>query len=195
MLVNKGDKLIVTKDVASFLREGDIVEVLNVEGNVISFSFGDGMHKGMMNFAECEAHFKKYEEPKEAPSVTKEMIEKIINNSEIEVQTIHDKCTIVSCKLPNGFIIVESSACVSPENYDEDMSVEICMDRIIDKVWELEGYRLQSELYEEETGCSYGCKCGDCFCDCDEDEDDEEDECLNTDLDCDDCKHYNECWK
>lgn len=192
MLV-KGDKLIVTKTVADFLKEGDIVEILGIDGNVISFSFGGGMHKGVMNFAECEAHFKKYEEPKESPTVTKEMIERIINNSEIEVQTIHDKCTIVSCKLPNGFIIVESSACVSPENYDKDMGVEICMDRIIDKVWELEGYKLQSELYEKETKCPCDCDCGDCPC---EDEcEDECDECLDADLDCDNCEYYNECWK
>lgn len=192
MLV-KGDKLIVTKDVASFLKEGEIVEVIGIEGDMISFVFGNGMHKGLMNFAECEAHFEKYVEPKVAPTVTEEMIKEILENSDIEVDTVFDKCTIVTCKLPNGFVIVESSACVSPENYDEDMGLEICMDRIANKVWELEGYKLQSKLYEEENECPYDCNgCGECPCE--EDYDEEVGECLDTDLDCDDCKHRKECW-
>lgn len=148
MLVNKGDKLIVTKDVANFLRKGEVVEVIDINGDMISFVFGDGMHKGLMNFAECEAHFTKYVEPKVVPTVTEEMIEDIINHSNITVDTIFEKCTVVSCRLPNGFVIVESSACVSPENYDEEMGVDICMGKIIDKIWELEGYKLQDELYQ-----------------------------------------------
>lgn len=184
MLV-KGDKLVVTKDVASFLKKGEIVEVVEVNGDMISFSFGDGMHRGLMNFTEYEEHFEKYVEPKKAPTLTDEYIDEIIDNSDISVSTVFDKCTVVVCKLPNGFVITESSACVSPENYDKEIGIEICMNRIRDKIWELEGYKLQCELYE--------CDCEDCDCpyDCDEcpyDEDeDEEDECLDTDSDCDDC--------
>ena len=60
-MLAKGNKLIVTVDVASFLKKGDVVEIVDVEGDIISFAFGeDFMHKGMMNFAECEAHFTKY---------------------------------------------------------------------------------------------------------------------------------------
>nr|WP_254786645.1 Gp49 family protein [Cytobacillus oceanisediminis] len=70
----------------------------------------------------------------------------IIDNSIVEVQTIFDKCTVVSCQLPNGFIIVESSACVDPANYDVKLGAQICMERITNKIWELEGYRLQDEL-------------------------------------------------
>ena len=42
MLAN-GDKLIVTKKVAPFLNEGDVVKVTNVtDDGIISFAFGDG---------------------------------------------------------------------------------------------------------------------------------------------------------
>ena len=84
-------------------------------------------------------------------SVTVEQIQEIMNHSTVTVQTLHGKCTIVTCKLPNGFVIVESSACVDPANYDEKMGTEICINRIKDKVWELEGYRLQANLYEMRT--------------------------------------------
>ena len=191
MLVN-GDKLVVVKDVASFLKEGDIAKVIDVsENGMISFAFGDGfMHKGLMSETECKEHFKKYEEPKPvAPTVTQEMVTKIILDSHIEVMTIFDKCTIVACQLPNGFVIVESSACVSPENYDEEVGVSICLDKIADKIWELEGYKLQDVLYEE----------FDCDCDCDEcpygdeccEEDDEYDEYEDDEeLNCDECDIY-----
>lgn len=79
-------------------------------------------------------------------TVTQEDIKEIINNSKVEVQTVLDKCTIVTCQLPNGFIIVESSACVDPANYDENLGAQVCMERIVKKVWELEGYVLQNKL-------------------------------------------------
>jgi Phage protein (N4 Gp49/phage Sf6 gene 66) family len=79
-------------------------------------------------------------------TVTKEHVDGILENSFIDTFTSFGKCTIVTCQLPNGFIIVESSACVDPTNYDEDMGRKICLGRIEDKIWELEGYKLQSEL-------------------------------------------------
>lgn len=81
-------------------------------------------------------------------TVTKEQVEKIINEAEVEIKTFFDKCTIVTAQLSNGFVIVESSACVDPANYDENLGAQICLERITNKVWELEGYKLQSQLAE-----------------------------------------------
>lgn len=185
MLVN-GDKLMVTKKVAPFLNEGDVVEVVSVDDDgIISFAFGEGfVHMGVMNTAECESHFEKIEEKdeREIPTITEEYVASILENSDFEVFTTFEKCTVVSCRLPNGFVITESSACVNPENYDEDLGAEICFDRITNKVWELEAYRLQQELYEDNA---VYCDCEMCEgCPCDE----EFDECLDTDLDCDECE-------
>lgn len=79
-------------------------------------------------------------------TVTQKQIDQIFRDSEIDVKTIFDKCTVVSVKLPNGFVIVESCACVDPSNYDENLGKEICIERIKNKIWELEGYKLQNEL-------------------------------------------------
>lgn len=198
-MVNIGDKMVVTKKVTSFLDKGDIIEIMDVGDNgMISFAFGDGfMHKGVMNMAECEEHFEKVVE-KKAPSITAERIEKILSCSDIEAYTAFDKCTVVSCKLPNGFVIVEYSACVSPENYDEEMGIDICMNKIENKIWELEGYRLQEELYQN----SVMSNCNDCSCCCDDEEDieievetkieieEEIEECPCKCTNCDDCFYY-----
>lgn len=80
-------------------------------------------------------------------TVTQSVIDELMESCDIAVTTAFDKCTIVACKLPNGFVIVESSSCVDPANYDEDMGVDICMKNIENKLWELEGYLLQNKLY------------------------------------------------
>ena len=180
MTVNVGDKLVVTKKVSSFLDVNDIVEVVGVdeENNIISFAFGEGlMHMGVMNFAECKAHFEKYVEKTKMSTVTSLQIEEIMENSEYEFYTAFDKCTIVACRLPNGFVIVESSACVDPKNYDVDKGIDICLDKIMNKLWELEGYNLTvllngdnitrdifEDTFEEDFGdrCDY--ECDECDC-------------------------------
>ena len=68
------------------------------------------------------------------------------------------KCTIVAVQLANGFVIVESSACVDPKNYNLKTGIEICIDKIKNKLYELEGYKLQSKNFEvnnenEYSGC------------------------------------------
>ena len=66
----------------------------------------------------------------------------------MRVRTIFDKCTVVSMQLANGFILTESSACVDSNNYDFDVGMKICRERIENKLWELEGYALQKAIFE-----------------------------------------------
>jgi Phage protein (N4 Gp49/phage Sf6 gene 66) family len=78
--------------------------------------------------------------------VTPEHIAEIIGQSTVDIKSVFGKTTIVSVQLPNGFVIVESSSCVDPVNYNEDLGAEICFQRIENKLWELEGYVLQNAL-------------------------------------------------
>ena len=153
MLV-KGDKIKLVKPIGMFTNVGEICDVVDVsEDGVISFKFG-GVHMGCMSYDEFDKYFIKYEEPRPI-TVTPERIEQVMNDSKVTVQTLFDKCTVVACKLPSGFVIVEYSACVDPKNYNEKMGVEICMNRIKDKVWEMEGYKLQTDLYEAKFNDDY----------------------------------------
>ena len=79
-------------------------------------------------------------------TVTQEEIENIYKNSELYPRVLFGKCYMLACKLPNGFIIVESSACVDVANFDIKIGAEICIERIKNKIWELEGYKLQCKL-------------------------------------------------
>ena len=79
-----------------------------------------------------------------APSISAEMVERFIDHH--ETVTMGGKTTVVRAMLKNGFEIVESSSCVSAENYDEKLGEEICMERIRNKIWELLGFLLQTAV-------------------------------------------------
>ncbi len=79
-------------------------------------------------------------------TITQEDINGILEKTRWTVEEFHGKCTVVVAKLPNGFILTESSACVAPTNYDVNIGIKCCKDRIVNKIWELEEYRLQCEL-------------------------------------------------
>lgn len=78
--------------------------------------------------------------------VSQSTVDSIIKHSEINVETLFRKVTVVTAKLPNGFVLVESSGAVSAANYSKKIGVETCMNRIKDQIWKLEGYKLASEL-------------------------------------------------
>jgi hypothetical protein len=79
-----------------------------------------------------------------APSISAEMVERFIDHH--ETVTMGGKTTVVRAVLKNGFEIVESSSCVSAENYDEKLGEGICMERIRNKIWELLGFLLQTAV-------------------------------------------------
>ena len=81
----------------------------------------------------------------EAPSISQQMVDDFIR--ETEVIAMGGKTTVVRAILRNGFEVVESSACVSAENYDEALGAKICMEHIKDKVWMLLGFLLQTAVH------------------------------------------------
>lgn len=74
-------------------------------------------------------------------TVTQQMVDDFIVCR--EVHTVGKKTTVVHATLKNGFEIIESSSCVDPANYSEDLGAEICSERIKNQVWHLLGFALQ----------------------------------------------------
>ena len=75
-------------------------------------------------------------------SIGEKMVDEFI--SHVETHTLGERTTVVCCVLRNGFEIVESSSCVDPKNYSEEIGHDICMGKIKDKIWELLGFLLQT---------------------------------------------------
>lgn len=57
--------------------------------------------------------------------------------------------TYVTVRMKNGFTLRESTTCVDPANYSEEIGKQICLEKIEDKVWFLLGYALQDRVYKE----------------------------------------------
>lgn len=177
---NNGEKLVAIKAVTGIFDEGDIIEVINVnDEGIVSFGWGENFEfLGMMTVSECNEYFRPYEEGDEnnSPRVKFERIKWIMENADFNVQTLFDKSTVVTCKCPNGFVITESSACVSPENYDEEVGIQKCIEKIENKLWELEGYLLQ-EILTGGVCCCDGCDCDNEDCEDEYNYDEEEPNC------------------
>ena len=72
------------------------------------------------------------------------------NMQDVIVRTLNDfgkPCTYVTVRMKNGFTLRESTTCVDPANYDENIGKEICLKKIEDKIWFLLGYQLQEDLF------------------------------------------------
>jgi len=80
--------------------------------------------------------------------ITQEHIENLVKRSKIQSAKVGRKTTVVCLTLPNGFEIVETAACIDPDNYNHEIGEKIALDRIENKVWLLEGYLLQQGLFE-----------------------------------------------
>ncbi len=81
-------------------------------------------------------------------TITQEDINNILKDTLIKTEKFGDKTTVLMATLPNDFVIVVSSSCVDPKNFDMATGEKICMDKLVDKIWELEGYKLQCEVKE-----------------------------------------------
>lgn len=74
------------------------------------------------------------------------------NILDVIVRTLDDfgkPCTYVTVRMKNGFTLRESTTCVDPANYNEEIGKRICLKKIEDKVWFLLGYALQEKMYQE----------------------------------------------
>ena len=182
MNITKGDKVRVIKADNAFANFvgweiGDeyIVERIDEERSVHMVSADEKKHLAF-SIELLDYYFEKVEEVEDevfydVDDEDFDYIAEILSKAEFHViSNVFDKCTIVACQLPNGFVIVESSSCVDPDDYDKEIGIENCMNRIKNKVIELEAYvrqDIESACQCDDDCCEYcdNCHCKDCTCD------------------------------
>lgn len=181
-MLHNGDKITMKAPIGTYNHVGELLYVTEARNNGdFCYASEDGTVEGLASKDMFDKYFEMYsdytdrikkrieddkkqvesEKPKKN-TVTQDMVDEIIDNSELIIDTLFDKCTMVACKLPNGFVIVETSACVDPANYDENLGVDKCMCAIEDKVWELEGYKLQENLASDNVDNADDNDCANC---------------------------------
>src|SRR6185437_14893087 len=82
-----------------------------------------------------------------APRITPEHLDSLIVS---ETYTIlpSGKVTVCELMLKNGFSVRGESAVVSKTNFNEEIGRQISRENARNQIWQLEGYRLQQQLYE-----------------------------------------------
>lgn len=133
--------------------KGTIVELKGVDdNNIVSFTFNDGKSNGFMDITTFKKYFKAVKNKPNANESSYEVnyddVCDIIEKSNFEIKVVDDDIVVIYGKLPNGFTFVESFCCQSAhEKVDEDFIYDICNDKIVDKIFELESYRIKEENY------------------------------------------------
>lgn len=79
-----------------------------------------------------------------------------INNGPLHLLTF---CVLV---LRNGFTVTGESACVSPDNFDEQIGRSIARQNAIQKIWPLMGYALKTSLMRCSCGANEACSNPNC---------------------------------
>lgn len=81
------------------------------------------------------------------PKVTLNDIERKIVKEEYH-RFANTTLTVCVLTLQNGTTITGESACVSPENFDEQLGRKYAREKAVEKIWALEGYLLKENLYQ-----------------------------------------------
>lgn len=75
--------------------------------------------------------------------ITQEQVNEMVKKTKLVFEVFGQKTLVMVATLPNGFVIVDGSSCVDPENFDFNIGRNILLKRLENKIWELEGYVLQ----------------------------------------------------
>lgn len=79
--------------------------------------------------------------------VTEEDVKRNIQDVLVRTEIEFGKpVTYVTVCMKNGFTIRESTTCVDPSNYNEEIGKQICLERIKNTIYLLLGYELQSRI-------------------------------------------------
>ena len=80
--------------------------------------------------------------------IPEQVIDRLMEDSDYEVYDCFGSCTVVVMKMPNGYVLVESSGCINPEQYDRELGIKYCKEALKRRAWQLEGYRRKHEYHE-----------------------------------------------
>lgn len=82
-------------------------------------------------------------------TVTREELEALIDNAISEQHVYFGKVVVIEYQLqPHGFTIQGRAAVVDPANFVLEIGQKIAREDAINKLWQLEGYRKQIEMYD-----------------------------------------------
>ena len=89
-----------------------------------------------------------WEQAIEEKRLSEEYVDALIAQCPREVAGLLGSATHVEIELPNGFTVGGRAAVINKDEFDIEIGTKIALRRIKDQILQLEGYRLQQEIYE-----------------------------------------------
>lgn len=81
-----------------------------------------------------------------APRLTPDHIDSVIKQTDYYIVP-GTTTTVCSLVLKNGFTVIGSSACASPDNFNTELGQKIAFKNAREQIWHLEGYLLKERLF------------------------------------------------
>ena len=164
MKIKVNDELMLKND--CFVgKKGDVFKVENVTDEYITVKREYGHKTATVSFTRnfvdelFECVQKNETEYDDIVIEFDDLVNAIIENSDIVTNTVFDNCFVMSVKLPNGYVIVESHTFEDTDEYNEELAYDICISNVYEKVLELERY---ATMHQSNVEILYG---GDADCD------------------------------
>lgn len=149
-MFKKNEKVKLVRPINKLQKVGEVFTISNIIGHIIVIISEETGEEIAILDVGISTYFEKVEDladDKPLKGVSYEKIEKLMAEANINVTTFFGKTTVVVAQFPNGFVITESSSCVDPRAYDEEYGKQICLKRIKERLWEMEGYLLQEQKH------------------------------------------------
>lgn len=79
-------------------------------------------------------------------TVTREHLDNLVAQSDVEYAIFGCKLTVAVITLPNKFKVTGEASCVDVNNFNKELGEKYALEAAVKKLWELEGYLLATEL-------------------------------------------------
>ena len=142
--IERGNTIRLVKPMGAFKNVGELCPVTEVDNTAIVFRFGK-VHLGCISYDEFDKYFELV--TSKVPETLKQRVDAILREATIYERVSFDRCLTLSVKLKNGYILIESCASMDRDSFDVDACKKACMDKIHERLTELEIYRMHAEDY------------------------------------------------
>lgn len=79
--------------------------------------------------------------------VTKEHLNSLVADSDVEYAVFGNKLTVAVITLPTNFKVTGEASCVDANNFDKELGEKYALENAVEKLWELEGYLLANKIH------------------------------------------------
>ena len=112
-------------------------EKANDEGYLVEYP------DGYQSWSPIAAFEAAYLELNESSRITSGDLIRFLGIDPYGVEQLDEKTTMIRMVTRTGFVSYETSSCMDPANYNEQIGAQICIDKLNTKLWEMLGFVLQ----------------------------------------------------